>query len=171
MAKPFTIYQITILYMLDRAAIPLSNTQIVSFFLEEEYTDYFKVQRAINNLAGAHLIRSRKRQGNTQYSLTQEGKNTLGYLKDKLTEEIVSDVKKYFAANQMNFRRDNSVTADYYRTTDQKYAVNCQVCSDGCTVIDLTLSVDTKEQAEAICLHWKKQNEDVYAYLMDMLLK
>ena len=29
----------------------------------------------------------------------------------------------------------------------------------------------TKEQAEAICNNWKNQNEDVYAYLMDMLLK
>ncbi|MFQ7714120.1 MAG: DUF4364 family protein [Agathobacter rectalis] len=31
--------------------------------------------------------------------------------------------------------------------------------------------VGTKEQAEAICSNWKNQNEDVYAYLMDMLLR
>ena len=28
-----------------------------------------------------------------------------------------------------------------------------------------------KEQAEAICNNWKNSNEDVYAYLMDILLK
>jgi hypothetical protein len=55
--------------------------------------------------------------------------------------------------------------------TNQKYAVRCQVRSDGNTLIDLTLSVSTREQAEAICNNWKNQNEDVYAYLMDMLLK
>ena len=31
--------------------------------------------------------------------------------------------------------------------------------------------LDDKEQAEAICNNWKKQNEDVYAYLMDILLQ
>ena len=40
MAEPFTIYKLTILYMLDKAGFPLSNTQISNFFLEQEYTDY-----------------------------------------------------------------------------------------------------------------------------------
>ena len=30
---------------------------------------------------------------------------------------------------------------------------------------------EIKEQAEAICNNWKKQNEDVYTYLMDILMK
>lgn len=33
MAEPFTIYKLTILYMLDKAGFPLSNTQIsISFW-------------------------------------------------------------------------------------------------------------------------------------------
>ena len=43
MAEPFTIYKLTILYMLDKAGFPLSNTQISNFFLEKEYTDHFRV--------------------------------------------------------------------------------------------------------------------------------
>ena len=35
MAEPFTIYKLTILYMLDKAGFPLSNTQISNFFLEK----------------------------------------------------------------------------------------------------------------------------------------
>jgi hypothetical protein len=71
----------------------------------------------------------------------------------------------------MEFKQENSILADYYKTTNQKYAVRCRVRSDGRTLIDLTLSVSTREQAAAICRNWKKQNEDVYAYLMDLLLK
>lgn len=47
MAEPFTIYKLTILYMLSKAGFPLSNTQISNFFLEQEYTDYFRVQEVI----------------------------------------------------------------------------------------------------------------------------
>ena len=32
MAEPFTIYKLTILYMLSKAGFPLSNTQISNFF-------------------------------------------------------------------------------------------------------------------------------------------
>ena len=60
---------------------------------------------------------------------------------------------------------------DYYKTTNQNYAVRCQARSDGQTMIDLTLSVKTKEQAEAICNNWRKQHEDVYMYLMDSLMQ
>ena len=37
MAEPFTIYKLTILYMLSKAGFPLSNTQISNFFLEQEH--------------------------------------------------------------------------------------------------------------------------------------
>ena len=88
-----------------------------------------------------------------------------------MTDGIESDVKSFFTDNKLEFRQENSILADYYRTTDRKYAVRCQVRSESTTIIDLTLSVGTKEQAEAICSNWKNQNEDVYAYLMDMLLR
>lgn len=148
MAEPFTIYKLTILYMLDKAGFPLSNTQISNFFLEKEYTDYFRVQEVIGDLVNADLINFKSTHSNTQYTLTAAGKETLGFFKDKITDGIESDVKSFFTDNKLEFRQENSILADYYRTTDRKYAVRCQVRSESTTIIDLTLSVGTKEQAE-----------------------
>ena len=105
-----------------------------------------------------------------QLSLTA-GKETLGFFKDKLNDGIENDVQGFFEKNKLEFRQENSILADYYKTTNQKYAVRCQVRSDGNPLIDLTLCVTTKEQAEAICNNWKKKSEDVYAVLMDTLLQ
>ena len=170
MANPFTIYKLTILCMLDKAGFPLSNTQISNFFLEQEYTDYFRVQEVIGNLVDSGLILAVPTHSNTQYSLTAAGKETLGFFKDKISDGILRDIQKFFEENRIQFRQENSVVADYYKTTQQDYAVRCQVRSDGRAVIDLTLAVKTREQAEAICHQWKNKNEDVYAYLMDLLL-
>ena len=171
MAEPFTIYKLTILYMLDKAGFPLSNTQISNFFLEKEYTDYFRVQEVIGDLVNADLINFESTHSNTQYTLTAAGKETLEFFKDKISDAIEHDTMAFLEKNKLQLRNDNSILADYYRTTDRKYAVRCQVRSESTTIIDLTLSVGTKEQAEAICSNWKNQNEDVYAYLMDMLLR
>ena len=79
MAEPFTIYKLTILNMLDKVDFPLTNTQISNFFLEQDYTDYFRVQQVLNDLVDANLIRAeshtqqytvfhyRCRKGNTRF--------------------------------------------------------------------------------------------------------
>ena len=116
MAEPFTIYKLTILYMLDKAGFPLSNTQISNFFLEKEYTDYFRVQEVIGDLVNADLIKFESTHSNTQYSLTAAGKETLGFFKDKITDGIESDVKGFFESNKLEFKQENSILADYYKT-------------------------------------------------------
>ena len=137
----------------------------------EDIVEKIGVDKAKDYLVNADLINFESTHSNTQYTLTAAGKETLGFFKDKITDGIESDVKSFFTDNKLEFRQENSILADYYRTTDRKYAVRCQVRSESTTIIDLTLSVGTKEQAEAICSNWKNQNEDVYAYLMDMLLR
>ncbi len=170
MAKPFTIYQMTILYMLDKAGFPLSNAQISNFFLLKEYTDYFRIQEVIANLVDSGLIHASTTHANTQYSLTPSGKETLGFFKDKITEGIIEDLREFFAENGMEFRQENAVLSDYYKTTNQNYAVHCQVRTETGAAVDLTLTVPTKEQAEAACSRWKTANEDIYAYLLDTLI-
>lgn len=171
MAEPFTIYKLTILNMLDKVDFPLSNTQISNFFLEQEYTDYFRVQQVISDLVDANLIRAESTHNNTQYTITTAGKETLGFFHDKISPAIEHDTFVYFSKNKMELRNDNSIIADYYKTPNHDYAVRCQVRQRDTNLIDLTLTVKSKEQAEAICNNWKKQNEDVYAYLMDILMK
>ena len=119
----------------------------------------------LNNLADSGLIRTESTHSNTQYYITAAGRETLGFFRDKLTDAIEHDTIAYFEKNKMALRTVNSIIADYYKTPNQDYAVH------DTNLIDLTLTVKNKEQAEAICNNWKKQNEDVYAYLMDILMQ
>lgn len=170
MAEPITIYKLTILYMLSKAGFPLSNTQISNFFLEQDYTDFFKVQEVLGDLQDTGLIRAELTHSNTQYSLTPAGKETLGFFRDKITEGIEADVRKLFEENGWEMRQESSILANYKKAANYGYLARCQIRSDESTLVDLTLFARNKEQAEAICSRWRKQNEDVYAYLMDILL-
>ncbi len=171
MAEPFTIYKLTILNMLDKVDFPLTNTQISNFFLEQEYTDYFRVQQVIGELVDAALISPESTHNNTQYRITDAGKETLGFFRDKISDAIERDTLAYFEKNKLELRNENSILADYYKTPNQDYAVRCQYRVKGQNMIDLTLTVKTREQAEAICDNWSTSTDDVYAYLMDILMK
>ena len=58
MAEALTQYKLTILYMLDKADFPLTNTQISNFMLDKDYTTYFTIQQAISELIDAGLMRT-----------------------------------------------------------------------------------------------------------------
>ncbi len=80
--------------------------------------------------------------------------------------------RDFLKKNKLEFRQENSILADYYKTTNQKYAVRCQVRSDGNPLIDLTLCVTTKKNRQKpSAITGKKKSEDVYAVLMDTLLQ
>lgn len=173
MAEPFTIYKVTILYMLSRAQYPLTNTLISNFFLLQDYTDFFHVQEALLSLEDAELIDAKIAGSHTQYqyTITDAGRETLDFTIDKITEGIREDVSRYLSENQIKLREEHAVRADYYKAAGSGYAAHCQLFSDRTKLIDLTLTARTKEQALAICSNWKNQNEEVYTYLMDILLK
>ena len=171
MAEALTQYKLTILYMLDKVDFPLTNTQISEFILEKEYTTYFTLQQAINELISAELIRTESTHNNTYYHIMPAGRETLSYFPDKISEAIKQDVIAYFEANSVEMKKDVHILADFYKTTNQEYVAHCQIKDKETPLIDLNIRAGSKEQAKAICQNWRMQNEDVYAYLMDMLLK
>ena len=171
MAEPFTLYKLIVLYMLEKVDFPLSNTQISDFFLEKEYTNYFTVQQVVHDLIETDLISTESTHSNTQYNITAAGKETLQFFHDKISPAIQNDILHYFDKHKVELKNENSVLSDYYKTTNNEFAVRCRLKEHGNPMIDLTLTVHTKEQAEAICANWKDQTSEAYAYLMELLLK
>ncbi|MFP3154138.1 DUF4364 family protein [Lachnospiraceae bacterium ZAX-1] len=171
MAEALTQYKLIVLYMLDKVDFPLTNTQISNFILEKEYTTYFTIQQAISELIDAELVYTESTHSNTHYHITPAGRETLSYFPDKISQAIKTDVLAFFEENRLELKNEISLIASYYKTTGQNYAVRCQIKETDIPLVDLTLKVKNKEQAKAVCGNWHQQSEDVYTYLMDMLLK
>lgn len=171
MAEPATLYKLMILYMLDNIEFPLSNTQLSNFFLEKDYTDYFTIQQVLHDLMDSELVRTESSYRNTHYTVTAAGKETLKFFGDKISPSAKTDILSYFQANKIALKNENACLADYYKTPDQDYAVHCRMKEGDRDRLDFTLRVQTKEQANAICVNWKNQADDVFACLMDILMK
>lgn len=98
-------------------------------------------------------------------------KRNAAFFHDKISPSIEEDIAAYFQANKLAIKTENAYLSDYYKTPEQEYGVRCQLREKGRTRLDFTLTVQTKEQAEAICTNWQNQADDVFACLMDLLLK
>ncbi len=171
MAEPNTLYRVMILYMLDKVEYPLTSTQITDFILEKGYTNYFTVQETLSDLRTSELVTAESTHNNTRYRLTEEGKQSLDFFHDKISPEIKEEIDAYFRENNFKLKQETSVYADYFKAAGPGYQVHCVIKNIDTPVLDLTLTVQSAEQAKAICANWNTENADVYAMLMDLLLK
>ena len=161
MAEAFTLYKLIILYMLDKVDFPLTNSQISEFVLDKGYTDYFKLQQALSELADGGLILKESTHNRTLFHLTEDGKGTIHLFRDKISKPIQDDIDHFLQTKQYDLKNEVSVKADYMKNAGEEYHE---------PLIDLTLSVPTEKEAAAIALNWQKKNQVVYAWLMSQLL-
>lgn len=83
LTEPMTLYKLMNLYMLKQVNFPLSNAQLTSFFTEHEYTTYFTLQQALNELEEAGLIHKEASHSSTRYEITKEGEGNLKLFRQK----------------------------------------------------------------------------------------
>ncbi len=171
MESSLTLYKLIILYMLTKVNFPMTNAQISDFILGEEYTSYFHLQQALSEMAESNLVHVETLRNTSYYHLTREGERTLHYFGNQISDAIKEDISRYLEQNSYELRNEVSTRADYYQTDSGEYEARCQVLERRHKVIELTLTVPTEEAANAICTNWAKKSQDVYAHLMDELLK
>lgn len=170
MAEPNMIYKISVLLLLSKVDSPLSNAQIVQFYLDKEYTDYFTIQQVISDLEDSNLIEVNQSHNNTLYTLTTEGQHTLELMHDKITPAIEEDIVSYLKENKLEIRNDNALSANYDKATGGGYIVHCKYIQDKQVLLDLSIHTSSIHQAETICNNWRARHEDVYMSLMDTLI-
>ncbi len=167
-----TLYKLIILYMLDKADYPLTNSNISDFLLYMDYTNYFTVQQSLSDLETSDLITAESATKNTTlYRITGNGRTTLQYFHNKISDAIKEDILSYFKNNDISLKKDTSVQADYYKSKNDNYTVRCQIVERNESIFELSFNIYGREMAELACENWKKSSNDIYSYLMDNLIK
>ncbi len=166
---PLTLYKLIVLYMLDRVTFPLTTAQISDFILEKEYTNFLTLQQVISELTDADMISTQTFRNRTHLAITQEGKDTLNYFENRVSDAIKKDIKNYFRENEFTLRNELSVLGDYYKSTTGEYEAHLVAKDRGINLVDITLSVPVEEVAAAICDNWQKKNQEIYQYLIQEL--
>ena len=170
LAEPMTLYKLMNLYMLHQVNFPLTNAQLSNFFLDREYTTYFTLQQALNELLDAGLVKKETMRNSSRYEITKEGEETLEYFGKNISPAIVSDMDEYLKQNRFRMRNEVGLISDFYKSTNQDYIVHCEVREGKAVLVNLDISVPDKEQAEIMCNHWKDRSQEIYAYVMKSLM-
>ena len=155
--------------MLDQSAVPLSKSTVNAFILDKGYTNYMTLQQAIGELIDNQLITQKKDANRALLSITPEGQDTLKYFENRISDAIKEDITSFLMENKTQLKNDYSITSNYYKSVSGEYEAQLMAKEKDVVLMDLKISVPTKELAEDVCLNWKKRNEEVYRMLTQML--
>ena len=169
MSDPLTLYKLIILYMLNRVDFPLTKAQIGDFILEREYTNFLTLQQAIGELIDAGFVTAKSIRNRTHLFLTEDGKQTLSFFGNQISDSIKKDIDEYFRNHELEMRNEVSILADYYKSTSGEYEAHLIAKDKGINLIDLTMSVPLEATAITICDNWQKKNQEIYQYLIEQL--
>lgn len=166
---PLMLYKLIVLYMLDRVDFQLTAAQISDFVLGKDYTNFLNLQQAMNELSDMALIEMHPTNNRTYLQITQEGMNTLHFFENRISPSIKKDIHAYFSEKEYALREETSILGDYYKATTGDYEAHLIAKERGVNLVDITLSVPSKELAASICDNWLKKNQIIYQFLTEQL--
>lgn len=170
MATPLTIYKLIILYMLDNADFPLSNSRISEFILDREYTNYFQLQQALSELVDTKFLDKQVTGNTSYYEITQEGTEALSFFEKEISPEIQEEIRDYLKNLGCAVPERFLTSADYYETPQGGFAVRCQLIEKSTTLVDLNISAPNQEAAKSMCKNWGKKCQELYETILEELI-
>jgi len=164
-----TLYKLIVLYMLNKVSFPMTKAQVGDFILEKEYTTFLTLQQAMSELIDAKLITAESIRNRTHLAITEEGKNTLYYFENRLSEGIKKDINGYFRENELELRNEVSVISNFYKATNGEYEAHLIAKDKDVELVNIKLSVPSEDVAAAICDNWQERNQEIYKLLITNL--
>ena len=164
------LYKLIILYMLDRTdEYTITNKQITDFILDKGYTGLFNIHESISELIDKEFISVTSIRNTQHYRITNLGEEALLYFENRISNTIKQEIRDYFKKEKINLKNESEIIADYSKNENDEFTVECAIKERRETLINIKMTVPTKELARSICDNWRTKSTDVYQTLVNEL--
>jgi hypothetical protein len=104
------------------------------------------------------------------YNLTDEGITCVRCFHRRVPESKLKSVIAYVRKNRSKIKNEYSVYANYFYISEGEYVVKCGIIENDVSLMELNLTVVTKEQAKQVRKNWKANVSKVYNQVIQSLL-
>ncbi len=163
--------KLILLYIFEKLGISLSNLQITKLVLENKLMNYFFLQQFLNELCEAGFLSTGQEEGKALYSITQNGKQTLGFFTGHIPAGIKARIDSTISSIKKSIRNETLIHADFKPESENEFVVELRVREDSFTLIDLKIAAGTKSDARLICDNWLKHSQSIYSEIIESLTK
>lgn len=163
-----TEQKLVILYTLDKLGASTA-LQLLRFLVENELMDYIEMQIATAELTEAGLLRRPTHELGPLYALSEQGHQALSMFQQKIPYSRREQIERVARVWRQRFREEKQVLADFVQQESGEYLVRLRLLEQELNLLDLSLSVPTREQAHQMIKNWPERAGEVYRSIMEKL--
>jgi len=164
--------KIMLLYLIDKMKAPMTYSLVTQFAVENNYVNHYNAQIFLDEMVEAGYIEKLEDNNITHYAITSEGETAIEAFPNQLSPALKEKINKFVSENRNNAKREFDITANYfYQPHNNEYLVKCVAFEDDIPLMELNLSVVTKEQAVSLCNNWKNNIDSIYGDILQVLTK
>lgn len=159
-----------LLYLIDKMDLPMSRSQITDYIIEADYMDYYTLQQALGDMVEGGYLEGTSDNNTTRYTITDEGLQTLEYFEKHIPPSVRNRINQYVKENRRDIQRSFENTATFFPNAEgDEFLVKCGVYEESRVLMELSISVDTRDQARLIQNNWKANAKTLYGEIIRIL--
>lgn len=170
-SKELAENKLILLYIIDRIDMPMSNTHLTSVVLENKFMNYFLLQQFLKELCDSSFLECKLIEEKNYYSITETGKQTLSYFHHLIPNGIKGIIDSGLQDIKRRIKNETLITANYVPESENEYSVHCKISEDSFSLIDLKITVGTKNDALLMCNNWKQYSQEIYSEIIEILTR
>lgn len=148
---------------------PVTNQQALRFVVENDVMDYIDLQLSLAELTeGGLLVRYAGEEGRL-YELSRRGREALEMFSGQVPASRMRAIDRVAEPWRRRFQRERQLSCQVEKSDTGEYQARMRVLEHGCTLMELTLTVPERAQAQALCRAFERQAEELYAGLIGAL--
>lgn len=161
--------KLIVLYIINKLNKSVTNLQMVDFVLEVTGIDYFTLQNILFQMKENGFIDIFYEEEVGYYKITDEGKEMLDSLISIVPEFIISRINKQLKESTKKIKQKSVVYADFFPDGEDNFMVKCKISEGGKKLIEVNVSVQTRDQAIDICNKWYESPSKYYLEIIKLL--
>jgi hypothetical protein len=151
------------LYLMNRIGYPLDFSSLADIIIQDGIVNYFDFADCFGELIDTGNVVVERRDGKPDlYSTSDSGT----FIAQQLEESIDADIRErsYFSAvrHLSLVKRGAELESNYTKREDGRYDVHCRVTEKKAVVYDITIVVESENEAQKIMYNFKKRSEVIY---------
>lgn len=161
--------KLLVLYVIKSLKHPVSNTQLTEIILENNFINYFTLQQYITELLSSEFLKYIEKNDKKLLTITTKGEKVLSFFTQRISPIKRDIIDNYISSVIDNIKKELTIYSDYTIENSDSFIVNLKALEDEMLLIDLKVSVPTKNQAKSLCSKWKENPSEIYNKLMQSL--
>lgn len=166
----FTQHKLIILYFLSNLNSSINLSEITTFLIEYNYTDYLQAGQYLGELAESGLINVYQKDNKVLYKINDQGKQTLELFSERLSDDNRKIIDNYLITLKDVSTNSIHTSFKYLEDENKNFEILCTIAKEKEILFEISIPNVKNEDIDKIKDKWETNKLTIMKTIKESLL-